>query len=188
MDSKRTRLVISFDIDGVLNDYPHCWLQYLNLRTKSTFNSKSAAIAILGNEAYSQIKSDYRHSDYKKNIPINESMKTLLNTLAEEGHRIIVSTSRPIYSPRYKLLENLTASWLKNNNVNFSKLTFKDEAGKFIVENGIQVHIDDEIKYADIASERGAKAIIFNKFSRENSNRAHITETDQESMIKKQIP
>ena len=45
----------SFDIDGVLNDYPEVWLNYINIETNERFISKEEAKNSLG-ESYWHIK------------------------------------------------------------------------------------------------------------------------------------
>ena len=35
--------IISFDIDGVLNDYPKCWVKYINVKMRTNFSSKTQA-------------------------------------------------------------------------------------------------------------------------------------------------
>ena len=135
----------SIDIDGVLNNYPQCWLDYIEEIEHKKFATIAEARNQLGNDRYGEIKHRYRTEGRKTQLPINEAAKQLLKQLKENGFTIIISTSRPFN--KYTHLEQLTFDWLKNNGFHFDFLRSKtpDLIREFYP---ILFHLDDEIEHA----------------------------------------
>ena len=61
--------IVYIDIDGVLNYYPQCWLDYLNEQIDAKFSSiaeaKDTLLKAQHLTVYDQIKAEYRESSYK---------------------------------------------------------------------------------------------------------------------------
>ena len=76
MSNKR---IVTCDIDGVLTDYPKCWLDFLQEKTGVLYDSTIEAKEKEPN--YSHYKYLYRESNYKATLPILESNKYALNQL-----------------------------------------------------------------------------------------------------------
>ena len=130
--------VWSFDIDGVLNDYPEVWLNYIYIETNERFISKEEAKNSLG-ESYWHIKENYRMSDYKYQVPIKPDAKYLISRLKERGDKIIIATTRPFEN--YSFMRKNTKKWLESNNIYFESLVNKEE----LYKEDFDIHIDDEI-------------------------------------------
>lgn len=143
--------IVTCDIDGVLTDYPKCWLDFLQEKTGILYDSTIEAKEKEPN--YSQYKDLYRESNYKATLPILESNKHALNQLAET-YDILVVTSRPINDEKYPHLKENTYNWLKSNGLKFKDLRFKDEDANFLENLNFAFHIDDEIKYVNSVSKR----------------------------------
>ncbi|OOE93157.1 hypothetical protein [Salinivibrio sp. AR640] len=164
---------ISFDIDGVLNDYPLCWLIYLNNYYLTNYTDIKKARLELGEEKYKKAKYLYRTSGYKLNIPFNFDGLELALFLKNQGYHILVSTSRPIYNRYYGDLKNLTSQWLIKNKFPYDEIVFKmDELVERKLYERIHLHIDDELSYAEKMTKLGVKSIIIsrNKVLRKNTN------------------
>lgn len=145
--------IVSFDIDGVLNNYPDCWLKYLNHRTQSEFENISRAKEILDENIYNLIKDEYRLMGENSIFTItNAKMIKLINKFYEDNYYVIISTSRPLMSSKYPNLYNLTYQWLKKEGVCFSELIYKDDtlSNHTHLLDRILFHLDDEIKYVDL--------------------------------------
>ncbi len=136
---------MTLDIDGVLNNYPKCWLDFIELKTGKAFNSLKEAKEHLGEKDYRLIKFDYRTSGYKKELPVNPLAKEFTQNLKSNGYTIVVSTSRPFKD--FPKLESLTEEWLRLNQIQFDYLESKNEA---LLEKhpSIQFHVDDELDHA----------------------------------------
>ena len=130
--------VWSFDIDGVLNDYPEVWLHYIHKETSERFISKEEAKSSLG-ESYWHIKESYRISDYKYQVPIKPDAKYLISRLKERGDKILIATTRPF--DKYSLMRKRTKKWLESNNIYFESLVNKEE----LYKEDFDIHIDDEL-------------------------------------------
>lgn len=157
------RNTISFDIDGVLNNYPKCWLDYLFLATGSKFKTVSDAKSTLKSE-YAYFKDKYRNSIYKENLVFNDDALELNADLVKRGCHIIVSTSRPITDERYPDLFGLTERWLIKNGFSFQKLLSKYEVlNRPDLLSTINYHIDDEKKFCMLFEERGVKSYLLNR-------------------------
>lgn len=146
-----TREVITCDIDGILTDYPKCWLNYLKDNCGTLYNT--VAEAKMREPKYKMYKDMYRESEYKANLPMNEHNKEVLKCLSE-NYDIIFATSRPINDGRYPHLKDNTYNWLRKNGLNFKELVFKDIEATFLNDKNIAFHIDDEMKYAEAVSKK----------------------------------
>lgn len=155
-----SKKIITCDIDGVLTDYPNCWLKFLQEKCGTLYNSTNEAKE--NEPRYYYYKDLYRESVYKANLPIIESNKQALNQLAEKFD-IIFATSRPLNNKKYPNLKENTYNWLKNNGLRFKELRFKDEEAKFLEDLEIDFHIDDEVKYANSVSKQLNKNITNEK-------------------------
>lgn len=157
--------IVSFDIDGVLNNYPECWLSFLNQKLNITFRSIEEAKKILCSEQYDSIKKIYRLMGENSEFTVaNSDMIKVVNSFYNAGFHVIISTSRPINSLNFPLLLNLTIQWLIEQGVQFSQVVYKDDTlsnHRHLLSN-IQFHIDDEIKYIRVFRNFGVTAYLFN--------------------------
>lgn len=143
--------IITCDIDGVLTDYPFCWLKYLQEKCGVLYQTTEEAKK--HEQKYTIYKKMYRQSNYKACLPINECNKNALNQLALQ-YDIIFTTSRPINDDEYPMLRTNTYNWLLNNGLKFKELRFKDKNGDFLDDLDIEFHIDDEITYVNAVAEK----------------------------------
>ncbi len=149
----------SCDIDGILNDYPLCWLSYLAEKCGTLYESVSLAKQYEKN--YRRYKDDYRNSLYKANLPVWRKNRDVINMITSSGLDAIIVTSRPILNSRYPDLYGRTFQWLKNNNINFSDFEFKDPNACFLDKYPeIKFHIDDDPAYALKVAQKGIKVYL----------------------------
>ncbi|MBO9698638.1 MAG: hypothetical protein J7604_00445 [Sporocytophaga sp.] len=155
---------ISIDIDGIFNDYPHCWVRFINLAIGANFQAKEDARNSLGEQEYERLKSLYRTSEYKANLEVSDEARSFCDHLTNKGYEIIIATSRPLKSPKYPGLYDLTYNWLKKNDVPFSSLIYKERTDAFLKEvEGVSYHIEDEIEYADFFARNGITTFLYEK-------------------------
>lgn len=160
--------IVSFDIDGVLNNYPECWLLYLNQQVNIDFSSIDDAKNVLDSSLYDSIKRKYRIMGEKSEFTIaNYQMLKVVNSFYNAGFHVIISTSRPINSPEFPLLFGLTTQWLVDQGLNFSQLVYKDEdlTNHRHLIGKIKFHVDDEIKYVKAFRSFGVSAYLFSLFN-----------------------
>lgn len=148
---------VTLDIDGVLNDYPDCWLEYISLQKNKRYQTIEEAKADLGPDTYAEIKNSYRSSGYKSKLQVKAFASDFTKVLKDKGYRIIVATSRPFHS--YPELEKLTFDWLVNNNILFDSLQRKNDQ---LLVNYPQVafHVDDELDHVIFYLEKNVNVFI----------------------------
>lgn len=153
--SEKTKTV-TLDIDGVLNNYPSCWLDYIELQQKKRFVTIADAKKELGQDVYSDIKEKYRTSGYKSMLPVNPLAPAFTKFLKEKGYKIIIATSRPFDS--YEGLRKLTLEWLTNNGIIFDFLEKKNET--LLSNYNPLFHVDDELEHVHFFLEKKVKVFI----------------------------
>lgn len=153
------RKKISCDIDGILNTYPQCWLDYL--AEKCGVRYQSVPEAKTRESKYRMFKDEYRNSDYKAHLPMIQHNRDVINRMACSGHDIVMVTSRPILESSYPNLFKNTKQWLEDNGVNFCNFDYKDKNAKFLDKyEGVDFHIDDDPAYAGKVAEKGYKVFL----------------------------
>ena len=147
------------DVDGILNDYPLCWLRYLESKCGHFYNSVKTAKA--HEKDYKQYKDMYRNSSYKANLPVKTVNRDTINAIINKGNEAIMVTSRPIFDNKYPSLYDNTYKWLINSRLSFSHLEYKDPYGYFLKKySNINFHIDDDPIYAKIVANSGVRCFL----------------------------
>jgi hypothetical protein len=141
--------VVIFDIDGVINNYPYCFLDWLTT-TKNLphiYETMEQLKSELSVQQYEHLKTEYRLSRQKKFQPINMQTVILMNHLKEQGETIVLFTNRPV--TKYKVIYTDTLYWLTNGGIPFDAIYWSDYQQKediyrlkfkikFIVEDSLE--------------------------------------------------
>jgi hypothetical protein len=184
--------IFSTDIDGVLNNYPICWLNYIKQEIGHEYKSTEKAKESLGDIVYSQIKSKYRKSEYKENIAFSVEARSALIEISHMGFEIVAATSRPIIDPEFPDLKEMTARWLKKNLGFQIRVIHKNENADFTDNlTNLKYHIDDELKYAIPIAKKNIPTFLIdrnNNYITTNSKIQKISSfTEVISIIKNKI-
>lgn len=147
------------DVDGILNYYPECWVDFVNKETGSDFKDKDEVMNKLSHDVYASLKDKYRMSDFKANLKIRKSALEVLEYLKSKGYFIVLTTSRPF--ERYSSLAAMTAKWLDKNNVPYDALITKSERLKKFPH--ADFCIEDELEDTNLIAKAGYKVFLFNK-------------------------
>jgi uncharacterized HAD superfamily protein len=132
------------DIDGVLTDYPNCFLHWVKHVKNMYFNSVKDMKKHLGIEEYEKIKMEYRSSHIKRTLDVNNGFINILNKLHADGFTIWILTTRPNIEP----VSTDTVFWLNNNKIPYDAVFFIKDKKEFLQSsshNNIMVLIDDEL-------------------------------------------
>ena len=113
------------DIDGVLNHYPQCWIDYINDQLKTDFRTLEQCKKEILPNTYADLKRQYRNSDYKANLPVKDDGASLVLRLKQRGYDVFLVTSRPISDPNYPNLLPLTERWLRKNSISYREIIEK---------------------------------------------------------------
>ena len=133
----------TFDIDGIISDYPNCWLKYINIKASTSFTSKDVAKKTIGIDKYNYYKDLYRKSSYKANLPINNGAIETIQQVWEKGYNIVIATSRPF--ERYPNLYKTTYNWLIR--AGLSRFDLKSKKSVIEELSNIEFHVDDELEH-----------------------------------------
>lgn len=164
--SKEKKVLIC-DIDGVLNNYPECFISYVEECSKQdglgSFIDKVDMSSIPTLDIYDylseQINPDYvRECKYKYRTQglslrekVNQESVSFLQQMKSEGFSIILLTSRPLDA--YKCLEVDTYRWLVSNNIPFDFLISDSKKRNKVLEvlrsSKVDMIIDDDPKIMD---------------------------------------
>lgn len=133
---------ISFDIDGIINNYPLCFLDFYALRFGKEYQTLEDLKQEIGETSYSDAKREYRLSDFKYSVPIDDRIKGLMQTLNGCCDLYILS-SRPF--DEFPGMFERTVEWLRLGNVPFLKILPKCRASLHDLQ--ICLHVDDEVSH-----------------------------------------
>lgn len=140
--------VVVFDIDGVINNYPNCFLDWVKKEdTKYDFSSVNSLKKSLNLKEYEELKTKYRLSGAKREQPINKDTVEYMKSLKDLGEKIVLFTNRPV--SKFKQIYTDTLYWLKTNDIPFDAIYWSDYEKKediykhnlkikFIVEDNLE--------------------------------------------------
>lgn len=159
--------VIIFDIDGVINDYPYCFLDWLKVKKNIHYESLDQMKSELDIWSYEKLKTLYRLSRDKRFQPINIKTVEVMQHLKKQGETIILFTNRPV--SKYKIIYTDTLYWLNHGEIPFDAIYWSDYQKKediyklkfrikFIVEDDL-----DNAKNFNHASADGHIVFLLNK-------------------------
>lgn len=103
--------VIIVDIDGILVDYPTCFLDWVKVNTGKAFGTIQDMKNETGLESYEIIKEQYRQSGIKRMLQPKQVFCNICNMLYEAGIVVFIVTKREKREPIIKD----TIHWLDNN-------------------------------------------------------------------------
>jgi hypothetical protein len=170
--------IIMFDIDGVINNYPDCYLDWVADQTKTRYVSMDEIKEKLDIQTYEEIKEKYRLSGVKSRQPINEDTRAAMQKINQLGLKIVIYTSRPV--SRYKRIFSDTLKWLKNNNIPFEAINWTDFQKEDFYKLGLNIRfiVEDDIVNAKLFSSEGYKVYLLNKDHNQGYNHELIVRID----------
>lgn len=139
--------IIIVDIDGILTDYPKCFLKWYSHTYYTTlYESIDEMQENMMIEDYNYYKHEYRMSHAKRSLPVNENIVNALKILSDD-YFIWIVTTRPEISP----VKEDTIFWLESNDVPFHEISFVTNKSKFIqrllrTKHTIIMIMDDNLK------------------------------------------
>ena len=143
---------IGLDIDNVIADFDKEVLKELtkedvNKRNKGIINPKERYVSFFFDWSLDEIRDFYAENMEKmaKKFELREDVKYYMDKLLAEGHELYLITNR-VY-PDYKEPETTTINWLKEKNINYTKIIFAEsrDKSKECIENNIDIMFDDDI-------------------------------------------
>lgn len=156
--------VVIFDIDGVINNFPYCFLEWANKQNNSNFESIDEMKDCLDLKTYRDLKTAYRLSGEKRKQPVNYDTIKLMNILKEKNETIILFTNRPV--TKYKVIYTDTIYWLRDNKIPFDAIYWSDLQRKediYKLKFKIKFIVEDDINNAKNFNHEGHLVFLLNK-------------------------
>jgi hypothetical protein len=118
--------VVAVDIDGVLNEYPRVFYNWL-IENAPEFQGRQYLDRLTVNEKidssrYLELKDIYRQSGAKRYQAVREGARELLNGIRAAGGTVILLSKRPFW--KFSRIYADTLEWLDNNGLRFDAVLF----------------------------------------------------------------
>ena len=164
--------MLYIDIDGVLNDYPESYIEYLSKANGRNFDTTFEAKVNIPYYDYTCIREGYRR-EIEPYLRPNDNIIRVLNCSPYEN---IIVTKRPIY--KYQHMHN-TMNWLKRSRLRYQHLVYWNK-------DILSLNIPYEVRYCKAAVEDNIKVALFliRNFGypvfviKTESNKKHIKELE----------
>lgn len=150
--------VAVIDIDGVLNDYPVCFYDWVEVK----YGPEMVKTILKDRATYEEIKDDYRSSGAKRTLWVNNVSRDALKALKTKGIPIVLLTDRPYM--RIKRISYDTMAWLDTNSIPYDYLFWSEGQSKtHIVKKvkSVAFVVDDKPKTCDQFHELGVRTYLF---------------------------
>lgn len=178
----KNKEVIVFDIDGIINYYPQCFVDYVNREFEKNYcNIKQMKVESI--EKYNEYKHLYRTSGEKRILKINEDTVQTINKLYE-NYNVVLYTVRPVN--KYKNIYYDTIEWLKNNDVHYHAIFWSDYSKEDFNKLGLKIKcfIDDTFENSILFANERYKSFLLNTVdnltkNEENSNLIRINKVSE---------
>ncbi len=92
--------------------------------------------------------------------PVRDGARETLSRLREEGHEIVIITARK--KEWFQNAEKVSRDWLEKRRIPYDEIvTDEEEKGKYCVEHGIGIIVDDNLQTCMNAQSLGVNAVLF---------------------------
>lgn len=163
IEELRNEEVVVFDIDGVINNYPDCFIDWVNKKYKASYSQTEEMKTDLGIEKYEEYKESYRLSGDKRFQPVNQDTVDTIMKLKSLGYKIVLYTVRPVN--KYKRIYHDTLYWLNSNGIKFDAIYWSDYNKEDFYRLGLKIKfvVDDTLSNAILFSKEGYKVLLLDK-------------------------
>lgn len=167
----KSNKVVGVDIDGVLADYPDCFINYVNDKVGTDFKVEDLnqynlyeAITDIPTEVMKGLKHDFRKSGELKKVGVLSGAKKFLKTLKDKGYKIVLLSARPY--KEYRRIFADTKEWLDKNDLIYDAILWdEDKLNRLIREFGednVSFFVEDNLKNANSIS-KSTKVYLLDK-------------------------
>lgn len=153
---------IGIDIDDVITDTSSSIRKYIDKSEHKNNIYKNIEAVMRGDMPTQEIKNFYKDNSINifRDAKVKENASDVIKSLIDAGNEVFIITSRG--EIKFSGSEELTLEYLKNHNINYTKIIFNCfEKADICMKNGIDLMVDDSVKYClDIANNH-MKSILF---------------------------
>lgn len=149
--------VVAVDLDGVLNDYPACFVEWVNKEWQHAIDWTGPFVTYaelrmkMDPRAFDHVKDEYRRSGAKRVQGVRDGAREMMDSLREH-HKVVVISSRPY--ERFSRIFADTLDWADKRNIEFDALLFHKEKHRKILKDFprlIAMIEDDPVIAAEVA-------------------------------------
>lgn len=170
----KKKKVVVFDIDGVINNFPKCFLDWLKEEKKVTYGSVEQLKECVDLKTYEHFKTAYRTSGAKRKQPVNQDTLKVLKELKSRGETIILFTNRPV--SKYRIIYADTLYWLRKNKIPFDAIYWSDYKRKediYKFNFKIKFIVEDNIENSKSFNHENYLVFLLNKPYNQSSSYSH---------------
>lgn len=152
--------VCFLDVDGVLNSYPQCWIDYINMKLNAEIRTLDEAKNILSYKTYRDLKREYRESEYKRNLEMRKGGDAFIHFLKRNRYKIVILTSRP-FEEHPGLIDG-TIKWLNKNHILFDEILFERNKPATVITKypDLSFGVEDSRYHANLLGRWGYKIFL----------------------------
>jgi 5'(3')-deoxyribonucleotidase len=154
---KRSKTIVVCDIDGCLNYYPQCFVDWVNARFDLNLPNLERVKVMLGS-SYEGVKSAYRTCGVKRNQKVVPGAGKVLMDLRSRGYQIHLVTTRPELTA---VVED-TKYWLLKNDIQHDRLVFTEDKVGYVSQHLDQINLvfEDDPGTAESMRRMGVEVFI----------------------------
>lgn len=167
----KSNKVVGVDIDGVLADYPDCFIDYVNDKVGTDFKAEDLdqynlyeAITDIPTEVMKGLKHEFRKSGELKKVGVLPGAKEFLQSLKNKGYKIVLLSARPY--KEYRRIFADTKEWLDKNGLVYDAILWDEDKLNRLIrefgENNVSFFVEDNLKNANSIS-KSTKVYLLNK-------------------------
>lgn len=153
---------IGIDIDDVITDTSSSIRKYIDKSDNKSDIYNYIEEVMRGEMPTQEIKNFYKDNSINifRDAKVKEDASSVIKNLMNQGNEVFIITSRG--EVKFSGSEQLTLNYLKSNNINYTKIIFNcfEKAG-VCKENGIDLMIDDSVKFCVDIANNDMRSILF---------------------------
>ncbi len=182
---KNKRIMI-FDIDGVIADYPNCFVEFINKKLSTNFKNMFEVKDFISPADLFTLKDEYRSCGIKKFIKTKKDVVDFINNIDREKYCIVLLSSRP-YSKYLRIYAD-TLYWLNENKINYDMIFWDEKKDRKILNNfnldQVEFVVEDNRYYANKISQIGIKVFLLNNIYNEGKCQKNVIRINNINEIK----
>lgn len=171
IDQLKKKEVVIFDIDGVINNFPICFLDWLKKKKFLNYSSVEELKSKIDLKTYEHLKTEYRTSGVKRNLPVNLETLRLMHVLKDRGEKIVLFTNRPV--SKYRVIYGDTLYWLHKNKIPFDAIYWSDYQQKediYKFDLKIKFIVEDNLDNSKLFNHEKYLVFLLNKTYNQDIN------------------
>lgn len=146
--------IVVCDIDGCLNNYPKCFVDWVNAKYGLSLDSIEKVKLMLGC-SYEDVKTLYRTCGVKRDLEVIPCAAESLRLLRSKGYKVHLVTTRMLASG------DDTRYWLAKNKLVHDQLVFTEDKVGYVADHLCRVRlvVEDDPKTAALLKGMGVNVV-----------------------------